>query len=209
MPLFLERILDKMHYKKISPTRKSPRLEEYDYSSAGIYVVTICTKNRECFFGDVIDGRMELNNAGKKVKELWSIIPNKFENVEIDAFVVMPNHLHGIVIIGKEGDVVKSVAIGPDAINRVPTPAANEGGGVTGAYNPMLSMNSLSRIIRWYKGRCTFEIKKIDNPGYFEWQGRFYDHIVRNKKDLKKIREYIQTNPQKWASDQLNPKNPL
>ncbi len=198
-----------MHYKRILPTRKSPRLEDYYYSSAGIYFVTICTKNRECFFGHVINGSMELNIVGKKVKELRSVIPNKFENVEIDAFVVMPNHLHGIVIIGKEGDVVQSVAIGPDAINRVPTAAANEEGGITRVYNPMLSTNSLSRIIRWYKGRCTFEIKKINKPGYFEWQGRFYDHIVRNKRDLKKIREYIQANPLKWESDQLNPKNPL
>jgi len=105
----------------------------------------------------------------------------------------MPNHIHGIVIIENQHC--------RDAINGVST----DSGGITRAHNPMLSENSLSKIIRWYKGRCTFEVNKIQNTIHFAWQPRFYDHIIRNEKLLQKIREYIHNNPLKWGIDENNP----
>jgi REP element-mobilizing transposase RayT len=97
-----------MANKRISPYRESVRLQDCDYSK-GIYVVTICTKDRECFFCDIINRKMELNDMGKKAEELWTEIPNKFEDIKLDAFVVMPNHVHGIIIIGNYWEYVRRV----------------------------------------------------------------------------------------------------
>src|SRR3970040_2590542 len=181
---------------------ESTRLEEWDYSSGsgvaikregswgtafGDYFVTICTKNQECVSGRIADGKMVLTRIGNIVKRYWLEVPEHFQNVKLDEFVIMPNHIHGIVIIENQHC--------RDAINGVSTRA----------HNPMLSGNSLSKIIRWYKGRCTFEVNKIQNTIHFAWQPRFYDHIIRNEKLLQKIREYIHNNPLKWGIDENNP----
>src|SRR3972149_11281080 len=172
---------------------ESTRLKEWDYSTNGYYFVTICTKNQECVFGRIADGKMLLTRIGNIAKRLWLEIPEHFKNVELDEFIIMPNHIHGIVIIENQHC--------RDAINGVST---TDGGGITLAHNPMLSENSLSKIIRWYKGRCTFEINKIQITIHFAWQSRFYDHIIRNEKSLQKIREYIHYNPLKWGIDEYN-----
>ena len=172
---------------------ESTRLEEWDYSSSGYYFVTICTNNMECVLSRITDGKVVLTGIGNIAKRHWLEIPEHFKNVELDEFIIMPNHMHGIVIIENQHC--------RDAINGVST----DGGGITRAHNPMLSENSLSKIIRWYKGRCTFEINKIQNTIHFAWQPRFYDHIIRNEKLLQKIREYIHNNPLKWDIDENNP----
>lgn len=194
---------DKMRTKPL-PRRISPRLIGYDYSRDGIYFVTICVRDRKCVFGEVLNGKNELNYIGKIAAELWTQIPVKFENVKIDDFVVMPNHLHGIVIIDNRKEFVGSIVSAPDAINRVPA----KNGGITGNKNPMLWRNSLARIIRWYKGRCSYEIRKTGYVKNFAWQGRFDDRIVRHEKEFNKIREYIRDNPPKWGSDRFNTQNP-
>jgi REP element-mobilizing transposase RayT len=190
--------------KKTLPRRISPRLKGYDYSSDGIYLVTICVRDRKCMFGEVINGKNELNCIGRIAGELWMQIPATFENIKIDDFVVMPNHVHGIVIIDNRKESVGSIVPAPDAINRVPA----RGGGITGKNNPMLSRNSLARIIRWYKGRCTYEIRQTGHAKNFAWQSRYDDRIVRHEKELCKVREYIRDNPPQWESDRLNPRNP-
>ncbi len=197
-----------MANKRILPYRESVRLQDRDYSK-GIYVVTICTKNRECFFGDIINKKMELNDIGKKAEELWTEIPNKFEDIKLDAFVVMPNHVHGIIIIGNYWEYVRRVVRDADAMNRVPTRKMEpeKGGGITGKNNPMLSENSLPKIIRWYKGRCSFEIRKMKNARCFGWHSRYYDQVIKDRKELNKKRNYIWDNPWKWESDELNPRN--
>jgi REP element-mobilizing transposase RayT len=125
----------------------------------------------------------------------------------------MPNHIHGIIeIINTENVGTQFIASGnntsninkEDAINRVPTK-----GGITGNCNPSLNPDSLSSIIKWFKGRCTFEIRKNLNPIYFVWQSRFYDRIIRNDLELNKIREYIQKNPEMWERDRNNVENLL
>jgi hypothetical protein len=195
-----------MVYKRFLPKRRTFRKEGYNYSGGGTYSITICTKNRECFFGNVIDGKMELNDVGKKIQELWMEIPNKFKDTKLDAFLVMPNHIHGIIIIGNYWGYARSTVRVSDAINRVPTMKNGHDGGITGKKNPMLSENALPKIIRWYKGRCSFEIRKMENVECFGWHPRYYDQIIKNRKELKKKREYIWDNPSKWVLDELNPR---
>jgi REP-associated tyrosine transposase len=182
---------------------ETTRLKYWDYSNPGLYFITICTNLHSCDFGEIRNAQMVLNEQGKTVGEIWKLIPTKFENVVLDEFIVMPNHVHGIIIITQMDSVGDKNAIGDadtgggrDAINRVST----ERGGITGEKNPMLSNHTLGKIIRWYKGRSTFEIHKNKNPG-FKWQSRFYDHIIRNEKSYLKIKEYTRYNPNKWEDD--------
>lgn len=165
---------------------QSARLQNWDYGRNAPYFVTICTKDRKSHLGNIVDKNMHLSQTGKLVHQLWRKIPDHFLFVLLDAFVVMPNHVHGIIVINKTDDGDR------DAINRVST------GGVTGNRNPMMHEN-LSRIIRWYKGRVSFELRKI-NPK-FTWQPRFHDHIIRNRKSFETIQAYIINNPAKWHED--------
>lgn len=167
--------------------KESMRAAFWDYGSNGAYFVTICTQNRECYFGDVVNGEMALSEIGEIANWCWLKIPDQFPFAKLDQHIVMPNHMHGILIIDK------SMA-GTDAINRV------SAGGITGDKNPMLHEN-LGRIIRWYKGRTTFESRKIHSD--FQWQSLYHDRIIRNNRAFKNIARYIQNNPKKWAMDQL------
>lgn len=166
----------------------SARLKNYDYASNGAYFITICSKNREHFFGQVADGEMHLSETGKITDNCWRKIIDHFPFVVLGEWVVMPNHVHGVVIIDKtDGD-------GGNTINRVPTTA----GGITKNNNPMLHQN-LSTIIRWFKGRTTFETRKLCPD--FAWQSRFHDRIVRDENELHRISQYIMANPANWEND--------
>ena len=193
----------------------SPRYRGWDYAWNGIYFVTINTHKQSCYFGDIVNGRMEISDMGRIAKKIWQEIPMHFPNVRLEDFVIMPNHIHGLIVIEKEIDdgvygrdamVCKDNAGGRDAINRVFTDNANKfnlvsiDGGITGDNNPM-GKNNLSEIVRWYKGRCSFEIHKLFGSKSFQWQTRFHEHIVKNEKSLEKIRWYIRHNPAKWHDD--------
>ncbi|MEH2338751.1 transposase [Nostoc sp.] len=202
----------------------STRLTAWSYASNAGYFVTICTDGKKCFFGEVVQGEIQLSAIGEIAQKLWYEIPNHFFNCQIDSFCVMPNHIHGILIInqtqenlvaeeivGKEdvGDLtglMEGDAMNPeeeDAMNRVSTRGDRQRGGVTGLFNPMLSKNSLSKIVRWYKGRCTFEINQIYQG--FRWQERFHDNIIRNEFARDQIRQYIINNPINWKCDREQP----
>ena len=186
MPVFFEK---KFRGKYRVP---SARLKDFDYSSNGVYYVTICTYNRFDYFGRIVNQRMELSEEGKMARAMWRIIPNIFPFVKLDEFNVMPDHIHGIIIIDKRRDAMGN---GRDAINRVSTmPDMTGRGGITKRKNPMLNKYSLSRIIRWFKGRTKFEINKLSPINNFLWQERFYEHIIRNDEELDKIRKYIKYN---------------
>ena len=191
--------------------RKSIRIKGYDYSSVGDYFVTICTQNRECLFEEIIDGEMKLNEVGKIAEKCWFEIPKHFPNTELDIFQIMPNHMHFVLRILDAEDIggnrrgaiycaQTNNAINQGAINCAPT-----GGGFSGAKSPLLNPNSLSKIIRWFKGRITFEVRK---SGFgFEWQRNYYEHIIRNEQSYNEIYNYIQSNPQTWDRDRNNPTN--
>ncbi len=172
---------------------KTTRLSNYDYSGDGWYFVTICTKKMVNYYGEIRDYIMGLNEIGCITAKFWQEIPKHFKNVRIDEWVVMPNHVHGIVVIDRPNSYLSQRK---DAINRVST-----NGGITKNRNPM-GKNCLGEIIRWFKGRTSFEIHKI-HPN-FQWQSRFYDHIIESDKELCEIRDYIFYNPQMWNRDRNN-----
>jgi putative transposase len=160
---------------------------------------------------------MQLSEIGKLAEKFWLEIPNQFWFIELGNFVIMPNHVHGILIINnivetrfiasnpidkiQEKDT-QFIASNPiDKIQEKDTQSINsKTGGITGNKNPMFHDN-ISRIIRWYKGRCSFEIRKL-NP-HFEWQPRFHDHIVQNSNSFDKIQNYIVENPSNWEKDKF------
>jgi putative transposase len=171
----------------------SARMQNWDYGQNAAYFVTICTQNRECFFGDIIHGEMQVSEFGSMANQYWLEIPGRFPFIQLDKFVIMPNHVHGIIVIDKPNDDDNDGDDGRDfrdVINRVST------GGFAGNKNPMLN-NNLSRVIRWYKGRVSFETQEI-HPG-FDWQSRFHDHIIRNDKSYQQISEYIKKQSCKMA----------
>lgn len=178
------------------------RLSTWDYSRAGYYFITICTKNKQPFFGRIKDGKMELNEIGSIAQQFWMDIPHHFDGVVLGEFVIMPNHIHGIVIVAPDAGAAinnNGVVVGRGAINRAPTNKCKNNGGITNINNPM-GKKTLGEIIRWFKGRVSFELRK--NPHHhFKWQRNYYDHIIRNHVDLNRIRKYIKNNPEKWHLD--------
>ena len=165
----------------------SARLAGYDYSNPAWYYVTICTKGMREWFGEVEENKMILNDCGEIVKEEWLKTKEIREKVDLDYFVIMPNHLHGIVIIE-----------GPEVVetHRDASQIQTERRRIT---DPSLRIvrNNLAHIIKGFKGSCTKSIRKSGHTT-FKWQPRFYDHIIRNEKDLYRIRKYIDENPLKW-----------
>jgi REP element-mobilizing transposase RayT len=195
------------------------RLQQHDYGKNGAYFITICTADRTHFFGEIANKKMQLNELGNCAHQLIQEIPNQFTYAELGPFVVMPDHIHVVIIINKIDDElgIDNMVISDDEnennvehdaearliahLHHVdgdnPTPTQKTGG-FAGSKNPMLNEN-VSRIIRWYKGRCSFEMRKI-NPN-FGWQSRFYDHIIRNAASFDRIQHYIDNNPANWGNE--------
>ena len=167
----------------------SSRLVNWDYSQSGYYFVTICVKNRQCLLGEIRNRKIYLSNYGKIIKQCFIDLSNHFNNIRIDEFIVMPNHVHGIIII-------KSNPNCRDVINHVST---------IQNISPMNKI-SLGKIIRYFKGKSTFLIHQFGN-NTFQWQPRYYDHIIRAENDLLKTQQYIRWNALKWEDDEENPIN--
>ena len=169
------------------------RLRSWNYSWDGCYFITIKTTDRTSFFGKIEDGKMILNEAGKLAHELWEFIPKQFNFIHLGEFVVMPDHIHGILILQHpDRNNHSGVAIHRDKTENI---TLENKGGITGINNPMLQDN-ISKVIRWYKGRCSYEVRKIGIP--LEWQSRFYDHVIRDQKAFNRISRYIIDNPTNW-----------
>jgi putative transposase len=172
--------------------RKRLRLAEFDYRSAGFYYVTLCTQGRLCLFGEILNAKMLLNDAGKMIHDVWTNLPNHFPNIQLDSFVIMPNHFHAIVIIKEITDIFREFGT---------------------AQRPSPTNASLSDIIRNFKTYTTWSyINGVheNNWAPFEkklWQRAFYEHIIRNEASLLKIQQYIIDNPLKWKNDKENPDN--
>ena len=171
---------------------ESARLKEWDYSSPWWYYVTINTKNHVEYFGRVVNSKMRINEVGKVAENCWLEIPNHFANVELDYFVIMPNHVHGIIIINPE---CRDVAC------NVSTEQQNN---FMSKISP--NKNTLSVIVRSFKSAVSKLVhQKLDNN--FAWQQRYYDRIIRNEKELYHIRKYIELNPMKWELEKEMPEN--
>lgn len=178
--------------------RHSLRLTNYDYSNKGLYFITICVENCVSLFGEVFDGELKLNLFGEIAKEEWLRTDQIRDNVQLHEFIIMPNHIHGIIKILFSKDEKKS-----QELNQIKSPS-----------------QSIGAIIRGYKGATTKKIRELINNkvnvGLLKndtdivntmdwsksiWQRSFHDHIIRNKKDYCRIAEYIENNPFLWVYD--------
>lgn len=186
--------------------RKSIRVTGYDYGSVGWYFITICTYHRECIFGDIRNGEMIHSHIGKIVAAEWQHTTKIRSYVVLDEFVVMPNHLHGIVGITKDIDAVKndagSVGIGSCQYLHPPSSPFDKPIHTFGTQS-----HNLFSIIRGFKSATTKQVNMLlkNTEGGSIWQSRFHDHIIRNEEDMNRIREYIRYNPLKWQEDLESP----
>jgi REP element-mobilizing transposase RayT len=182
---------------------QSARCPNWDYSSDGAYFITICTDQWECFFGQIEKNRVILTNAGRIAEQFWAELPVHFPFIQLDVFIIMPNHMHGILIIDKnfQQPQLSGSHLGPGMPigNDQHTLSRNKKSELMSQISP--KKGSLSSIIRSYKSACTNEINKTDPGLNFKWQSRFHDHIIRNKKSHDRIRQYILNNPAKWNDD--------
>jgi putative transposase len=175
-----------MNYNPHRHHRRSIRLRGYDYSQKGAYFVTICTHKKECLFGEVIRGKMHLNKYGILVAEEWEKTSQIRDNVELDTFIVMPNHLDGIIWI-----TLQNI---PNENENTRTYCRNKT-----LYCPP---QSLGAIVRGFKGATTKLINKMYNfPSIPLWQRNYYESIIRTEKGLDTIRHYILNNPVQWDLD--------
>jgi REP element-mobilizing transposase RayT len=183
--------------------RRSIRLRGYDYSQAGAYFITICTQNRLCLFGEIVDGGMRLNAAGKMVKTVWDEIPAYYPSIDIDEFIVMPNHIHGIVSI-----------VGAAPRGRPDPRGCGQAQGPAPTGGPASTRLSLPDVVHRFKTMTTKRyvdgVKRNDWPPFPGnlWQRNYWEHVVRNESELNRIREYIRHNPAKWQLDKLRPNQP-
>ncbi|MFQ5798323.1 MAG: transposase [Bacteroidota bacterium] len=175
-----------MTYEPNGRHRRSIRLQDYDYSSAGGYFVTICTKNREHLFGEIVDGTMHMIPVAHLVQECWDDLAKHHRNIDLDAFLIMPNHIHGIVLI-------LDAWVG--AIHESPL--------LTSFLERRRML--LPRIVGRFKMRSAKRINELRRtPGDAVWQRNYFEHIIRDERSLNKIREYIMTNPERWQYDREN-----
>lgn len=188
--------------------RRSIRLKGYDYSQAGAYFVTLVTYQRDCLFGEIRDAKMIFNDFGTIADECWRAIPDHFQLVELGAHVIMPNHVHGIIVIraddsssARRGTIYRAPTIHTPTM-RAPTertPTPQFGKTIPG---------SIAAIIGQYKSSVSRIIKQKHNATGI-WQRNYYEHIIRDEKDLQRITDYIEANPLRWNDDDENPVNVL
>lgn len=185
--------------------RHSIRLPGYDYSAAGWYFVTICTQGRECLFGEIDNGKMVLNEFGEIMRGEWLKTSAIRPNVLLDEFVIMPNHLHGIIVIETAAEntmLCRGEALPRPQNEALPRPK----NGATHRVAPTLKPNTVGSILGQFKSITTKQINQIrQTPFNPVWQRSFHDHIIRNEKSYWTIKEYIRNNSINWSSDEENP----
>jgi putative transposase len=183
------------------PDRQSKRLKWFDYSRASYYFVTICTLKHFHAFGSIQKDAMQLNEAGLLAQKTWVTLPDRYPGIDLDDHIIMPNHLHGIIVITPSTNIQnmpqrfqaskQAILLANTQIDPV-------------SYIPP----TLSAIVRTFKAATTRFIRTTTTPE-FSWQTRYWDSIIRDTKQLHNIREYIRTNPQNWLKDKLyTPPNP-
>ena len=189
--------------------RRSIRLPNYDYSQPSAYFVTIVAWHRECLFGEVVDGEMRLNNVGEIVQWEWLELPKRLRFIELGAFIVMPNHFHGILIFRQNVGATRpglTNALSDKVSLPHMTTEGIEGSPLPRGPKPA----SLGAIIAQFKSRVTKRLWKTPTLNRTPiWQRNYYEHIIRNEKDLKNKTDYIEANPMLWDEDDENPIKPM
>ncbi|MCF6175204.1 MAG: hypothetical protein L3J71_05520 [Victivallaceae bacterium] len=187
---------------------ETTRLKNWDYSDDGWFFITICSKDRKSIFGEIINGEMYFNNNGNIVKKCWFDLPHHYLNLILGAFVVMPNHIHGIMIIdnrrfynGDNIDVGNNVETG---LKPVSTQSPQQSRSPQSFSRPISKRHGIFEFVRALKTFSSRRINEINNTsGTSQWQTRFYDHLIRNKADLQRVENYILNNPSIWEHDSL------
>lgn len=182
----------------------SARLQNWNYGWNAAYFITICTQKRECYFGEIVQEKMILSEIGTIVQQYWHEIPNHFLFVELGEFVVMPNHIHGIIVINKTNDgqydetpSIETPKLGVSTIPANEIIPTNRTAAASEKWNP----GTLGVILNQYKRICTIHARKIHAD--YGWQSRFHDHIIRNDESFQHISEYIRNNPLNWCADKF------
>ena len=175
--------------------RCSRRLKRYDYSQAGAYFITVCTRNHECTLGEIVDGEMRLNDAGRMVQSVWDELSTRFPALELDAFTVMPNHIHGIIVVTDSVHCDHS---------RKPVGALLAAPSQQGRASPAPTLGDVMRV---FKSLSAIRINRMMMRTGSLWQRNYYEHVIREEDDLDRIRQYITDNPSCWAEDENNPDN--
>jgi len=181
-----------MKYNPEIHHRRSTRLKEYDHSQAGTYFITICTWQKECLLGKVVNGEIRLNEFGGIVDTFWKQVPNHFPNVALDKFIIMPNHMHVIVLLNDVG-----------AIHELPLQSESP-------YQNRIKRRImlLPKIMGRFKMNSSKTINQIRNtPGTPLWQRNYFERVIRDEYELHAIRQYIINNPLQWDMDVNNPVN--
>ena len=174
---------------ELPPKRRSIRLKDYDYAQLGAYFVTIVTQDRRRHWGEANTGKVQLNDLGQIVARCWEDIPAHFPHVCVDIYCVMPNHLHGILMFtaNRRGTTCRA----PTAeTERFAQPVSG----------------SLPTVVRSFKAAVTKRVRRTTNKRDIQvWQRGFYEHVIRNERELERVREYITNNPLRWDEDAENP----
>ena len=170
----------KAKYNQDIHHRKSIRLRGYDYTGEGAYYITVVTHGRFSLFGDIVDGDMRLNDAGQIIVDAWKWLGIQYQYVALDSYVVMPNHLHGVIVIAD-----------PDTDN---------------SGNWSVHRKPLGRLVAAFKTVSTKQFNLVQNTlGQRLWQRNYYEHVIRNDDELDRVRKYISDNPSSWETDRENP----
>lgn len=171
--------------------RHSIRLKGYDYSQPGAYFSTVVTAARASLFGDIADGNMHVNETGEIVLAVWRDLPNHYPFLQLGTFVVMPNHVHGIVVL----TVDVGAGLRPAPTDR-PAPTIGDRYG-------------LPEIVRAFK---SFSARRVNaflgKAGHSLWQRNYYEHVIRDEREWERLHRYIESNPSQWEQDHENPANP-
>jgi len=190
------------------PNRKSIRLQHYDYSQPGAYFVTICVAHKACLFGHIVDGDACLNDIGRTVARTWAELPLNYTGVETDAFVVMPNHIHGILLLNLDHHhptIPSRVGVGTDPYT------GNAGMHPVNHPTEPTTIPGLPELIRRFKTLSTKRYRDLLAPNNRPatraalWQRNYYEHVIRDERSLEQIRDYIIGNPAQWDLDSENP----
>lgn len=189
---------DQSRYNPDIHHRQSVRLKAHDYSQPGAYFVTVCTQNRECAFGKILNAEMILNDAGRMVQGVWDELPVRYPGVQIDSFVIMPNHIHGIILLTGSTHRRGESRIRPNKGDHKDRPYGTLPG-------------TIGRVMQGFKSITTrkYIIGARDNgwPPFEKrlWQRNYYERVVRDDSEMHRVREYVTGNPARWLEDEENP----
>ena len=173
--------------------RRSIRLKGYDYSQPGAYFVTVVVRQRECLLGAIYEGEMRLSQMGRIVEDAWEWLARQYPYVDLDEWVVMPNHLHGIIVISEapRGSGRGGSRAAPTSVSPSPLPTKRK---------------PLGELVGAFKTVSTKRVNRLRGmPGVPLWQRNYYEHVIRNTADLDGVRAYIAANPVRWSEDAENP----